>query len=101
MKTEKGDSTPTTEHFFKRMKLQTASDIFAAQSKLIRLAAMGKITTDRLRALTYSLNMLLNALEAKKTEEVEDKRKPKPVAIVMPGGNDDIEEPAEPGEEVL
>ncbi len=74
MEDSKGKTTPTpsddlTDHLPRRVRLQSASDIFALMAKITRLCATGRMAESRYKALVYGLHNLLSAHEARQIEK--------------------------------
>ncbi len=51
------------EAFFKRLRIKTHGDIFGVMSKLTRLSAQGRISTDRYKGLMTGLSLMHSALD--------------------------------------
>jgi len=61
--TEKA-TPPTPRAKRSRIRLKNAFDVMALQAKAIRQLVNDEITTDKFRALTYGLDLLLKAVKA-------------------------------------
>ncbi len=74
MKTSKDKTTPHPsydfiDHLPRRVRLQSASDIYSLMAKITRLCATGRMTEGRYKALIYGLHNLLSAHEARQREQ--------------------------------